>query len=362
MSKATVTERFPAAFCVKEFGGNSFRVVSDDKILGEGATARAAWAAAARQIDMPKAEPTIAEARKLTPDELCAAALEAVYPTNNKVPSLRTLQSPALRAEWEGWLRENVPGMCEAQASQLFERVRERRLENERAWGKRWNKSGSECKATREQTVEYNTVACALGYAIRLLFKFHPQIQIGRVEAHVALKQAQEQLEGLKVEVERLEVAAAEPRSERRLLVMACSATKRADKGTMCALARYDGPSFRVLRNFLGERAPSEAGLDVWILSAEFGLIHWDEQIPNYDTRMNGFLANKLQGAIRRDLKNVLEVRQPSEAFLMLGKDYLEAVGPFEGLGLPATTIPEGGIGYKLGALKRWLEQRTEGK
>jgi hypothetical protein len=45
---------------------------------------------------------------------------------------------------------------------------------------------------------------------------------------------------------------------ERRLLILACSATKRSEPGRIHALIRYDGPSYRVVRRFL-QRHPVEA-------------------------------------------------------------------------------------------------------
>lgn len=145
----------------------------------------------------------------------------------------------------------------------------------------------------------------------------------------------------------------------RRLLIMACSAVKRHEKGKLPALERYDGPSYRTLRAWMereGQAAPV-----VRIVSGKFGLIDGEEPILDYDQRMNGFDAMKLQGSIRRDLKKTVEEHGPfEEVFIFAGQDYLEAIGPLEGLGFEGARVhvARGGIGSKLGDLKAWLEKR----
>jgi hypothetical protein len=68
--------------------------------------------------------------------------------------------------------------------------------------------------------------------------------------------------------------------SDHRLLILSCSQRKRPDAILLPALERYDGPMFRVLRKFLRENPSKELHPDVYILSAQFGLISADQLIP----------------------------------------------------------------------------------
>jgi len=70
-------------------------------------------------------------------------------------------------------------------------------------------------------------------------------------------------------------------RSGRRLLVIACCATKTDDPGEIPALERYAGTLFQTLKS---KGIPDD--VDVAILSAEHGLIQTDYPLSEYDTEM----------------------------------------------------------------------------
>lgn len=148
----------------------------------------------------------------------------------------------------------------------------------------------------------------------------------------------------------------------RRLLVLSCSATKTDAPGAVPAIDRYDGPAYRTLRAWLRENPEEARDLKILIISAKFGAIPSDTPIEQYDLRMDRFNAHKLQGGVRRAIKNAVKETAPLESVLVVaGSDYLEAIGTLEGLGLPYdTTIASGGIGQKLGVLRRWLHKEGE--
>ena len=125
----------------------------------------------------------------------------------------------------------------------------------------------------------------------------------------------------------------------------------------MPASERYDGPAYRVLNKFLRVH-PSEAqSLDVYILSAEFGLIPANKPIPDYDHRMTPQRVNELQQPTLSELKQILNSKQYEELFISLGKDYLRVLSGYELLIPPnlKVIISKGAIGYKLGELRNWL-------
>lgn len=138
-----------------------------------------------------------------------------------------------------------------------------------------------------------------------------------------------------------------------RLLILSCSATK-ADHPDR-AIDLYDGPSFRTLRAW--QRGASDAErqeLAVWILSAEHGLIPWDEWIEPYDRRMTRERAVVVREDVEMTLAWLVPELAPAEVFLMLGETYLGAV-PLEAFGSANVIRARGGIGEKLGELRCWL-------
>ena len=115
--------------------------------------------------------------------------------------------------------------------------------------------------------------------------------------------------------------------SNLRLLILSCSERKRPIQGLLPALERYNGPAYQVLNKFLRVH-PSEAqSLDVYILSAEFGLISASEPIPDYDRRMASQRVEELQQPTLNELKQILIDKQYEEFFINLGKDYLTGIG-----------------------------------
>lgn len=137
-----------------------------------------------------------------------------------------------------------------------------------------------------------------------------------------------------------------------KLLILACSATK-ADFPCR-AIDLYDGPAFRTLRAWMRSATPAELqNLSVWILSAEHGLIPFDNEIEPYDRRMTKERAEELRPSVVEKLAKLVIQLDTLEVFLMMGQTYLEAIGHPTRVG----RTPPGGIGDKLGALSRWLRE-----
>jgi hypothetical protein len=142
-----------------------------------------------------------------------------------------------------------------------------------------------------------------------------------------------------------------------RLLILACSATKRHNAALLPALDRYDGPSYRTLRRFLADHPARWCALDILILSAEFGLIRGDNPIPNYDRRMDASRALELRASVTEVLRGLLDRQRYDATFVSLGRDYAPALVTTDNQlpRLGALTIATGGIGTRLGQLRRWL-------
>lgn len=145
--------------------------------------------------------------------------------------------------------------------------------------------------------------------------------------------------------------------SNPRLLILSCSRKKHPTRGLLPALKRYDGPAYRVMNKFLRVRPSEIKLLDVYILSAEFGLIPSSKLIPDYDRRMAPQRVKELQQPTLGELKQISISKQYRELFISLGKDYLQVLNGYESL-IPANLdviVSSGSIGYKLGELRNWL-------
>lgn len=143
---------------------------------------------------------------------------------------------------------------------------------------------------------------------------------------------------------------------KRRLLILSCSQRKLTAENLLPAIDRYNGPLFFVLRRFLRECPHEAEQLDVYILSAAYGLIPGDFPIPLYDQKMDLTRAVKLQSQVSTTFSSILQNNYVSICFV-LGKTYLKT---FDGLQDMVRTLTEsivanGPIGKKQTQLKKWL-------
>jgi hypothetical protein len=165
-----------------------------------------------------------------------------------------------------------------------------------------------------------------------------------------------------------------------RLIIMSCSSRKCSVPDQLPALLRYDGVAYRTLWSYLAPRtvkpwamlaserdgfAPHQVaavqewcGLDVLILSAEFGFITATTPIPMYDRRMTPQRAQELRANTSTFLVEWLTARRYERTLIMLGSAYRAALDldfqqPPAAFGLMTPTT--GGIGTQLGQLARWL-------
>lgn len=148
---------------------------------------------------------------------------------------------------------------------------------------------------------------------------------------------------------------------KRRLLILSCSRRKHPSQEPLPAIERYNGPLFFVLRRFLRE-CPCEAKqLDVYILSAVYGLIPADFSTRLYDQKMNMSRLTWLQPQINTTFSNIICNNYISICFV-LGKTYLTAFNDLQN-SIPALTefiVVYGPIGKKQTQLKKWLWRKCQ--
>jgi hypothetical protein len=148
----------------------------------------------------------------------------------------------------------------------------------------------------------------------------------------------------------------------RRLLILSCSQRKRSDPGLLPAIKRYDGPAFRVLRRFLREQPVGAKRLDVFVLSATYGLIPAECSIAEYDQMMTSQRAAELHDKVLATFAKLIRTGY-IELCLAMSKKYLMALEGWPALVPPrvSVTITDGPQGLKLAQLKRWLWQGKAG-
>ncbi len=141
-----------------------------------------------------------------------------------------------------------------------------------------------------------------------------------------------------------------------RCLILGCSRTKNEVPEPMSAIHRYNGPSYKVLRRYLKENSHDQS-LDIFILSAKYGLIDSQKYIDNYDLRMTSKRADEMHKQVIAKIQKDIVPRDYAEIFLSMGKTYLQALNGIENLvnGHTKLIISSGASGKKLTELRNWL-------
>src|SRR5271165_4797945 len=106
----------------------------------------------------------------------------------------------------------------------------------------------------------------------------------------------------------------------KRLLIVACSQRKSQANDLLPAIERYDGPVFRVLRKYLREGARDAPS--VFVLSAKYGLIAADFEIPDYNCRLSAASAVKLRPQVLETAQHVLQSQHFRGVGICAGKNY----------------------------------------
>jgi hypothetical protein len=142
---------------------------------------------------------------------------------------------------------------------------------------------------------------------------------------------------------------------QKSLVILGCSDRKRLTSRPLRAVERYDGPTFRVLRRHVRE-TPQES-LHIRILSARFGLIPDDAEIPRYNRSLNGSDKAEFRLRVEVQVRQALRDVQPERVFVSLGSRYWPLVErPLTNTIASAQLfVAAGGIGGRASQLAWWL-------
>ena len=146
-------------------------------------------------------------------------------------------------------------------------------------------------------------------------------------------------------------------KSDRRLLILSCSRKKKAGIKLMPAIERYDGPAFQVLRKFIVECPTEFHKLDIYIISAKFGMIPANQPIPWYDMQMGAHRAMDLNPIVSEEMKLLLMRRKYQKLMINVGKNYLFALAGCDPLWEDdlEVTYAAGSSGRRQSILRDWL-------
>ncbi len=105
------------------------------------------------------------------------------------------------------------------------------------------------------------------------------------------------------------------------LLIVGCSMIKKNYEEPIPALHVYDGPLQRFLRRKLeGQDSP----IDVFLLSAEYGLIGGWDMIEWYEQEMTYERVEALRGQVGERIRELLASGIYSECFVSLSRRYMD--------------------------------------
>jgi cytoplasmic iron level regulating protein YaaA (DUF328/UPF0246 family) len=141
----------------------------------------------------------------------------------------------------------------------------------------------------------------------------------------------------------------------RDLLIINCSKSKFNNSEKIPVLERYNGVTFRVLRKFLKEEKADN--LDIFILSAKFGLIPSNQLIPTYDQKLTKQRSQELQPIVNEQFCELLQSNLYKRCLLCMSQDYLQIFNNYQD-NIPENLIfiiATGTIGKKLSVLYQWL-------
>ncbi len=143
------------------------------------------------------------------------------------------------------------------------------------------------------------------------------------------------------------------------LLILSCSQKKVKNPTLLPAIERYDGPSYRVLRKIIYSSNYNNS-LDIAIISAKYGLLRPNENIEDYDLKMNQEIAKSIKNKVIQKLRRQISNKKYENIFINLGSDYKLSIDGFD-RNIPKNTkllYADGKIGEKLSRMKKWLEER----
>lgn len=155
------------------------------------------------------------------------------------------------------------------------------------------------------------------------------------------------------------------PRKKKPIVIIPCSSKKRkidsylgvSSKNTkMCAIDLYDGPLFKTFRNIPSKQINVDWKNDVYVLSAEYGLISIWKPIFPYDTLLGRDVSKaELATKLKRQLARLKGFSKSRPIYAFTSREYSDVLLD---AGLSFLYV-KGGIGTKRKRLKMLLKKNS---
>lgn len=143
--------------------------------------------------------------------------------------------------------------------------------------------------------------------------------------------------------------------TNRYLLLLGCSKRKKSmPMSPTLALDRYDGPAFRLVRKWMSE-TKARSFLDIKVISAKYGLLDAEDNIPYYDEKMTSGRAVELEKTVSEQLKKLVQQNDYRGIYCDLGNAYLRVLPNDFIKSNELVKIAKGRVGERLRSLKTWL-------
>lgn len=141
----------------------------------------------------------------------------------------------------------------------------------------------------------------------------------------------------------------------RKIVITSCSQRKKTNENLLPAIERYDGPHFYLLRKFLKQSADD---LEIYILSAKFGLLAYKTKIPFYEQKLTKEQSADLSVIALAQINQIFKKsKKQKEIFVNLGSLYLEAFEPALSRisKTNSITYAKGSSGRRLAEMYDWI-------
>ena len=153
--------------------------------------------------------------------------------------------------------------------------------------------------------------------------------------------------------------------SPNEVLILPCGSAKDPASCAMEAYKRYTGPMWGEARKAMGADAPKfleKAGLDLYILSAEHGLMDAGKLIENYDRELTPERLEEIKGdkTLRETISNTLAQYDPDKIHLGTPKKYTKLITDVMGRDYKSV-FPEGsGSGLQKKGIIDYIKSRAQ--
>ena len=138
------------------------------------------------------------------------------------------------------------------------------------------------------------------------------------------------------------------------LLLQACSKTKRETETPTKAMDVYNGYYFKIIKKAIHEGCFDDC-IDIYILSAKYGVVDPTDEITTYDYKMDQDRAKQLNEEVVSKIEKEFNKKDYQYLIINLGQPYQEAVSGIENRINGEIVRLSGGLGERGAELKQLI-------